>query len=1032
MGICGPNPEGWQSGLSTGVRLMQKGRVNLPAPPVLFWQNFRPRASRSLGVVLAAALLASSAGAQRRNLHNAPAPLPPLEAARTMVVPQGFNVTLFAGEPDVRQPIGLSFDDRGRLWVVEAMQYPHHTTAPSQDRILIFEDTDGDGRHDRRTVFYEGLNYVSGIEVGFGGAWVMSPPFFYFIPDRDRDDRPDGPPVVLLDGFGNHSNAHNMANNLAWGPDGWLYGTHGRTNWSQPAKPGTPKEQRIAFDGGVWRYHPVRHVWESFTDGTTNPWGIDWNDHGQGFMCTSVDPHLYHVIQGAHHEPWRNRASSRYAYERIPTIADHRHFTGIGRVADGLGTAAEDEAGGGHSHAGTMVYLGDNWPARYRNGVFMNNIHGRRINHDVPARAGSGYTASHGPTLMRSRDRWYMGIALRYGPDGAVYAADWSDTDSCHSRPNTRKETGRIHRISHGTPRWDRIDVATLRDRELVQRQLHANDWHVRHARRLLQERAAAGGDMTAVHTELRRIFAEHPEVTRQLRALWALHVTGGLTPAFLTAQLEHPSEYVRAWAVQLLCEDRAPPAPALERFARLAAMDPSPLVRLYLASALQRIEPAQRWTIAAGLIARGEDAGDQNLPLMVWYGIQPLVEADIERFADYAGATKLPLLRRHIARRASETDMRAAGLPAMVRRLGGSVDNPFRRDVLAGILAGLKGVRSVPMPEAWAAISASLRHSSDEAVSARATELALVFDDPAALGALSRLAGDTAAPAEARVQAITALAGRRPPDLAPLLLRLTAEPATRRIALRTLAEYEHPDTPATLLAAFAGFDAATRQDAVQTLASRPAWAGRLLDAVASGVVPRSQFTAFSARQVQQLGDAALTARVESLWGGIRPTSAEKTAQIDRLRKSVTPAALASADLSAGRAVYQRLCSACHRLFDDGGAAGPDLTGSHRGNLDYLLENIIDPGAGVARDYQLNTIRTTSGRIVSGFIVSESGGALTVQSLNERVVIPASEIAERQQSTQSMMPEGLLDGLTAGEIRDLLAYLGSPSQVPLK
>jgi len=319
-------------------------------------------------------------------------PLSPVEAARTMIVPDGFQVTLFAGESDVRQPIGICTDDRGRLWIAEAYNYPNHGTTPG-DRIIILEDTDGDGRADERTVFYDGLNYVTGIEVGFGGAWVMSPPYFYFIPDRDADDRPDGPAEVLLDGFGNHANAHNLANGLAWGPDGWLYGTHGRTNWSKLGKPGTPDEERTVYDGGVYRYHPTRHVWEPYADGTTNPWGIDWNDYGEAFICNCVNPHLFHVIYGAHYEPWRNRESSRYAYQRIPTIADHLHFVGGNNVRNGFGTPEEDAAGGGHAHCGTMIYLGDNWPDRYRSTFFTNNIHGRRINNDLLARHGSRDTS---------------------------------------------------------------------------------------------------------------------------------------------------------------------------------------------------------------------------------------------------------------------------------------------------------------------------------------------------------------------------------------------------------------------------------------------------------------------------------------------------------------------------------------------------------------------------------------------------------------------------------------------------------------
>jgi putative membrane-bound dehydrogenase-like protein len=321
------------------------------------------------------------------------APLAADDAAQTMRVPEGFQVTTFAAEPDVKQPIGFCIDDRGRLWVAEAYNYPVHGNE-SGDRIIILEDEDGDGRFDKRTVFYDRLNYVTGIEVGFGGAWVMSPPNLYFIPDANRDDVPDREPEVILDGFGNHANAHNLANGFAWGPDGWLYGTHGRTNWSQIGIPGTPDDQRTRFDGGVYRYHPVRRVWEPYADGATNPWGIDWNDYGDAFVCNCVNPHLFHVIPGAHYDPWRNRKSSQHAYERIDTIADHLHFVGMQNVRDGLGSEAEDHAGGGHAHCGTMIYLGDNWPAQYRNHVFMNNIHGRRINNDILQRKGSGYRAA--------------------------------------------------------------------------------------------------------------------------------------------------------------------------------------------------------------------------------------------------------------------------------------------------------------------------------------------------------------------------------------------------------------------------------------------------------------------------------------------------------------------------------------------------------------------------------------------------------------------------------------------------------------
>ncbi len=571
-------------------------------------------------------------------------PFPPLEAAKTMQVPKGFNVTLFAGEPDIKQPIGFSIDDRGRLWVAEANNYPDKK-AGKNDRIIILEDTDGDGTHDKRIVFYDKLEYVSGIEVGFGGAWVMSLPNLYFIPDKNYDGVPDGEPVVLLDGFGTHANAHNIANGFAWGPDGWLYATHGRSNWSLVGKPGTPEAERRRIDGGVWRYHPMRHVWENFADGTTNPWGIDWNDFGQAFVCNCVNPHLFHVIQGAYYEPGRNRPTGKYAYERIATIADHLHFTNTKTIRAGIGTPEEDKAGGGHAHCGTMIYLGDNWPSEYRNQVFMNNIHGRRINRDRLIRKGSGYTAKHAPDIMRAADPWFVGVSLTYGPDGAVYVSDFSDTGECHHRKNTRKHTGRIYKITYGTPKSWQGDINKLSNPELLKLQSHKNDWFVRHARRVLQERQADTSGLT-------KILKSDGSVPLRLRALWALRVTGHLKNETLANLLRASSEHLRAWAIQLLAEDKKPDESVRKEFVRMAQNDKSPLVRLYLASAMQRISLKHRVPVLKALLSHAEDVDDQNLPLMYWYATEPVVAADKVSAVQLLAACKIPKVRQFITRR--------------------------------------------------------------------------------------------------------------------------------------------------------------------------------------------------------------------------------------------------------------------------------------------------------------------------------------------------------------------------------------------
>ncbi len=576
------------------------------------------------------------------------APLEPQAPEQTVAgftVPDGFSVSLFAGEPDVVQPVSFCIDDRGRLWVAENRSYPKWTPG-GKDRILIFEDSDGDGRFDKRSVFCDGLTMITGIEVGFGGVWVVAPPQFHFIPDKDRDDRPDGPPVTLLDGFGLQG-GHNIVNGFTWGPDGWLYGGHGRTSISDLGPPGTPLAKRLHFDGGVWRYHPTRHVVEAFCDGTTNPWGVAFDEHGQAIITTCVDIHLYHAIQGAHYEPWRGRANSQHAYRRIDTIADHKHWVGTSWTEARSAKPEQLSLGGGHAHCGAMVYLGDSFPDAYRGGVFMSNLHGHRLNHDTLERKGSGFTGRHAPDFLLSRDRMMTALLLQYGPDGSVFVSDWYDRGECHTRA-PHETTGRIYKIAYGTARTPSPDLARLSDAELVQLQLHKNEWFVTHARRLLQERAPG----SQVHEALKALLKDAALPTQKLRALWALHATGGLTDEVRFDLLGHPDEYLRAWTVQLEAEPKQVRPAVRAKFAALAASDPSPVVRLYLASACQRLPLEERWEILERLAAHAEDIPDPNLPLMIWYAVEPLAAADPRRAVSFAKEAKIPLLREFMSRR--------------------------------------------------------------------------------------------------------------------------------------------------------------------------------------------------------------------------------------------------------------------------------------------------------------------------------------------------------------------------------------------
>jgi putative membrane-bound dehydrogenase-like protein len=582
-------------------------------------------------------------------------PLAPSEAVKLITVPDGFKVTLFAGEPDVAQPISMAFDERGRLWVAECYSYESSGgpwKSAVRDRILIFEDKKGDGKFTSRKVFWDGAENLTSVLPGLGGVWACSTPNVIFIPDQNRDDVPDGPPVVVLDGWNDGKIGHCVVNGLQWGPDGWLYGHQGIQGESKVGRPGAPDSERTLFNGGIWRYHPVKKIFEVVCEGTTNPWGLDWDDYGQAFFTNCVIGHLWQLLPGAHYERMYGKDYTPNTYGLLKSTSDHVHYAGKDWTK-ARGGAEHDVLGGGHAHAGAMIYLGDNWPAAYRGSIYFSNIHGHRINTDVLERRGSVNVAKHGTDLLRSSDAWFRALNLKYGPDGGVFINDWADVGECHDNKSVHRTSGRLYKVTYGTPKpLEAFDLAKKTDLELVALQLHANEWFVRQSRRILQERAILGKDLAEAHQALQKILAENPQAPRKLRALWALFASGGLAEKNLTALLDHENEHVRAWAIRLLADERKVPAPAAEKFTAMAAADASPLVRVFLAAALQRMELAARWPIAEKLAQRAEDVDDPAIPLMLWYGVEPLVKADLARASKLAGETKIPFLRTSIARR--------------------------------------------------------------------------------------------------------------------------------------------------------------------------------------------------------------------------------------------------------------------------------------------------------------------------------------------------------------------------------------------
>lgn len=948
-----------------------------------------------------------------------------------MSVSPGFATELIAAEPDLHQPIAFTFDARGRIWVIEAHSYPtKRAEGEGLDKIVIFEDQDGDGEFESRKIFAEGINLASGIEVGHGGVWVGAAPELLFIPDRDGNDIPDTVPVVLLDGFG-YQDTHETMNSFTWGPDGWLYGNQGIFNYAMIGKPGASNEERISLSAGVWRYHPIRHEFEIFGHGGSNPWGLDFNEMGQLFMthCRSRwggGPTTL-ISQGGHYWNQANRGHAPFVSGQAPQGFDvfRNYMMASARYGHGEGGAGKSGSRavyGGHSLVGTMIYLGDNWPAEYRGHLFSHNLHGHQLNHQINLPEGSGYNTIHaGSDLLYSPDPAYIPVELKYGPDGAVYFTDWVDMQHCHN-PNSEqwdRGNGRLYRMSWAESfKPVKVDLESATDSELVDYQLHTNDWYVRTARRLLNERASQRDIDSRAIKFLRKLASESTDASRRLRALWALHAIGELDNALGFQLLRDENQHVRAWAIQLIVENREFAASMSKRFIEMAATDPSPVVRLYLASAIQRVDPETGWSLSEGLLQRGEDASDRYIPKMLWYGLAPLMETDPDRAIALIRKSSLPTLSSYANWYAAK--LQGDSLDRVIAELETTNDQSA---LIEAIALGLNGQFGLSMPPSWPKVSKELYSHTNQRVAKLALDLGSLFDDTSIYPGLRATLAEATAPIADRTSAFSALANALNPETIDLFVSLLDDPNFRVHVIRLSPRLNQSDIADRLIQRFDTFNKIQSSAALNALTQKESMATALLDAMKANKIDRSLMTAYYARALSNLKSPLIDEKLALVWGKVNATPEATQNRIDQLETSYAEAPLWAFRTLSGQAHFEALCSACHQPSKTDANIGPNLNGSGPNGARYFLENIIDPNAVVGSDYAISTIKTKSGQTLSGILDKQTETAVTLKTIADSTTIPRSDIASISESPQSMMPPGLLDTLNDREITELIKYL---------
>lgn len=974
----------------------------------------------------------------------------PNTAASRMNPAGGLSVNLYAAEPDVRQPIVVKFDDRGRLWTVQYLQYPNpaglkrvridrwsrtvYDRIPDpppkgprgDDRVTICEDTDGDGRADRFKDFVTGLNLCTSLEFGHGGVYVLQMPYLLFYPDRNRDDVPDADPEVLLSGFG-MEDAQSVPNHLTWGPDGWLYGVTGSTS--------SNLVRGVEFQQAVWRFHPISKRFELFCEGGGNLFGLTFDADGNLFFSSNGSDLAYHAVQGGF---YRKNFTKHGPLHNPYTYGFFEHLPYDQPVAG--------------PRPGGMVYLGDTLPVPLQGTFLCCDF----LQHSASCwrltKHGSTFAAAYGGQLLESRDTWFCAPDLCQGPDGAVYVCDFHDQRTAHPDPDAQwdRSNGRIYRVAPpGTRAVGDLDLDRESGLELVELLRHPNGWHRVQARARLAARRDAS-TLPALATMSRQT----DDARVALQGLWGLYVSGGFDDIIAADLLRHPGESLRAWTVRLL-GDEGKVSPALaSRLIDLAGTDTSVTVRCQLAATARRLPGADGLPIVERLLRRGLDRDDPYMPLMLWWAVEARAMTDPDRLLGFFGSEEawddrdvrgitLKLIRRYAAEGtaacydACERLLSTASVRDQADALAALEVGLAERSVAPGGMgmAGLFGTIAIPegrgLPErrfepltgrltdavraAWLVAPTDLlrmRLATRADVTGASAAVLAEAAVPSTTGnrriALLGILADSGTPGSVRV-ALAIIEGDHPLGVKSAALDVLARHGDERSAARLLEYY--PRCAPSL-----------RERLRDLLFGRPLSALAFLERVDRKEIDAAEVPIDQLRQVSLHGDPKLDALMRKHWGSLKPgTAEEKLAEIRRLLNDLR---VGAGDRARGKDLFGKHCAACHTLFGQGGTVGPDLTGVARDDTTALLANIVDPGAVIRPPYLSYVAVTSKGRVVTGVIAAQDNASLTLVDMrNTSSRIPRDEIEELRQLSTSIMPENLLKTLSPQDVRDLFRYL---------
>lgn len=952
------------------------------------------------------------------------------ETKTSFTVPEDLEWEVVLSEPVVRQPVFTAFDERGRLWVSQYLQYPYpaglkmlskdvHWRAvydkvpqppPNHvhgaDKITIHEDTNGDGTFDSQKTFVEGLSIVTSFARGGGGVWVLTPPYLLFYPDRNNDDVPDSDPEVRLAGFG-IEDTHSNANSLRFGPDGWLYACQGSTVSGHVVRPGTDDKPVATMGQLIWRYHPEKRIYEVFAEGGGNAFGLEIDAAGNIYSGhNGGDTRGFHYIQGGYY---------RKGFEKHGPLSNPYAF--------GFFEPMKHPPVPRFTH-NFVIYEGNTLPAEYRGKLFgVEPLQGQVTLTQIDP-VGSTFETHDLDRAVKSSGGKFRPVHITTGPDGAIYVSDMNEQYIAHKdhfEGRIEKETGRIYRLKakDGEREPEGIDFGKLSADELVSLLDHPNRWHRQTALRVLADR----GDGSVVPQLKKQLFGSTREVDgrRPLDRLWALYQLGGLDEPATLESLGHDDPHVRLWAARLACDDHEASPAISNRLAALAESEPDVRVRVQLACSARRLPADACLPIVRGLTSHDADLADAFLPLSVWWAIEAKCttepDAVIAFFQD-GSLWSRPLVQDVIAERLMRrfASGNRADLSRCAMLLRSAKDDETRKRLLAGFEAAFRGRSAVALPDE---LVAALAETGPLPLSLRVRQ-----GEPGAIQEAVKRLGDGSASTDERAELAALLGESRPAEALPVLLSLfeSAQDAKlRSAALAALAGYGDSTVADALLTALPQRPSAEQVAILSLLVSRADWAGRLVEAVRAGAVPKETVPGDIARRLTLHGDPGLTAAATAIWPELAAREERSPGDVASLQATI---AAEGGDPYHGKRLFNDVCGRCHRLFDTGGDVGPDLTKDPRNDLSRLLGAIVAPSAEIREGFEAYAAVTTDGRVIAGLLQDRDEHVVVLRESDGRLVtLRTDEIDEFVRQPKSLMPDGLLDRMTDEEVRDLFSYL---------